>query len=119
METTVQKEQTENSSTFSYTRRVNTNDFWPEKKHTYPELILYYSLECPHCIRVMDYLSKLNKSVEIKDISDSKEVKEELRVIGGKSQVPCLTIDGKALYESLDIIRWISENKEGIPSLES
>lgn len=118
METTTQ-EQTENSPSFSYVKRVNTDNVWPEKKQKYPNLILYYSLNCPYCLRVMDYLSKLNKSVEIKDISDSMEAKEELRVIGGKAQVPCLTIDGKALYESLDIIRWISENKEGIPTLEA
>ena len=37
---------------------------------------------------------------------------EELIKIGGKPQVPCLVIDGKALYESLDIIEWFKRNKK-------
>jgi len=30
--------------------------------------------------------------------------------IGGKSQVPCLFIDGVPPYESDDIIRWLKSN---------
>lgn len=33
--------------------------------------------------------------------------------IGGKTQVPCLVIDGKPLYESLDIIEWLKTNYKG------
>ena len=31
---------------------------------------------------------------------------------GGKEQVPCLFIDGKPLYESLDIIAWLEEHPQ-------
>ena len=39
-----------------------------------------------------------------------KKAAKELIQVGGKQQVPCLFIDGKPLYESLDIIRWLEEN---------
>lgn len=46
----------------------------------------------------------------LKDIRKSPASREELLKIGGKSQVPCLVIDGVALYESLDIIKWLKDN---------
>jgi len=36
--------------------------------------------------------------------------RSELIAIGGKGQVPCLVIDGKAMYESDDIIVWLGQN---------
>ena len=39
-----------------------------------------------------------------------KSNREELITIGGMSQVPCLVIDGKAMYESDDIIAWLGKN---------
>ena len=38
----------------------------------------------------------------------------ELIQIGGKTQVPCLIIDGQALYESDDIIDWLKKNYRSI-----
>ena len=75
-----------------------------------PKLTLYHFMGCPYCQRVMDYLSKEGISVPLKDILESSANRDELISIGGKSQVPCLVIDGKALYESLDIIEWFKEN---------
>ena len=51
-----------------------------------------------------------NISFPIKDVSASSEIREELLAVGGKTQVPCLVIDGKALYESDDIIQWLKNN---------
>lgn len=118
METTVIEEQETNSS-FSYVKRINTDNDWSSKKQHFPKLALYYSDNCPYSLRVTDYLNKINKAIEIIDISESLEAKDQLLSIGGKSQVPCLIIDGKALYESLDIIRWISENKDDLPNLDA
>lgn len=118
MEITTEHEQ-ETNSTFSYVQRINADNDWSTKKQQFPKLALYYSKNCPYCLRVMEYLERINKTIEVIDITESFEAKDELLSIGGKSQVPCLTIDGKALYESLDIIRWISENKEDIPNAES
>ena len=46
----------------------------------------------------------------MKDTHANPLYREELIKIGGKTQVPCLVIDGKALYESLDIIEWFKKN---------
>ncbi len=48
----------------------------------------------------------------MKDIHQDPSAREELIKIGGKSQVPCLIIDGKTLYESWDIIEWLKKNFE-------
>ena len=45
-----------------------------------------------------------------KDINKSEEAAETLVKVGGKRQVPCLFIDGKPLYESMDIIKWLEEH---------
>jgi len=74
------------------------------------ELFLYYKKGCPYCEKVFDYLDKLKLDIPLKNIDESSEVRNELISIGGKAQVPCLIIDGKAMYESNDIIKWFSEN---------
>jgi len=47
----------------------------------------------------------------MKNIHEDTGAKEELIRIGGKGQVPCLVIDGKALYESDDIIEWFKNQR--------
>ena len=49
--------------------------------------------------------------VDMKDILKEPSNRDELIRIGGKSQVPCLVIEGKPLYESLDIIEWFKKNR--------
>ena len=65
---------------------------------------------CPFCAKVRDYLQENNISVPMKDIRENPDYREELIKIGNKAQVPCLIIDGKALYESDEILRWIEKN---------
>lgn len=71
---------------------------------------LYHFQSCPYCARVRDYLSKEKITIPLKDTQANPAYKEELLKIGGKTQVPCLVIDGKALYESMDIIEWFKKN---------
>ena len=73
-------------------------------------LTLYHFVGCPYCQRVRDFLAKENISVPMKDIHENPAVRDELIKIGGKGQVPCLVIDGKAIYESSDIIEWFKKN---------
>lgn len=73
-------------------------------------LTLYHFEGCPYCKRVRDFMAQNNISIPLKDILKNPEYREELRKIGGKEQVPCLVIEGKALYESLDIIEWLKKN---------
>ena len=52
-----------------------------------------------------------NITLPLKDVvSDPKNYDELIKIGGGKGQVPCLVIDGKALYESRDIIKWLEAN---------
>ncbi len=73
-------------------------------------LTLYHFEGCPYCGRVRDFMTQNNISISLKDIHAKPAYRDELIKIGGKKQVPCLVIDGKALYESLDIIEWLKKN---------
>ncbi len=69
-------------------------------------LILYYRPTCPFCLKVLGFMRQKGIQVPLKNIGN-EETRVELLRLGGKQQVPCLLIDGKALYESDDIIRWL------------
>lgn len=74
-----------------------------------PELTLYAKPTCPYCIRVNQHLAARGVEIATRNTQDAS-IKQELITLGGKGQVPCLVIDGKALYESGDIIAWIDAN---------
>ncbi len=76
-----------------------------------PELTLYYRKMCPFCRKVLQFMEESNVTVPLTEITEKSEYQEELTRLGGKSQVPCLMIDGKALYESDGIIQWFKEEK--------
>ena len=77
------------------------------------KLELYKYDTCPYCVRVMDYISSTGrKDIIYRDIHKSDEAARTLVKVGGKRQVPCLFIDGKPLYESLDIIEWLKNHPE-------
>ena len=66
---------------------------------------------CPYCQKVMNYIASTGrKDIIYRDIISSKAAEQRLIQEGGKRQVPCLFIDGKPLYESDDIIAWLSQN---------
>ncbi len=75
-----------------------------------PDLVLYYSPSCPFCQKVTDFMQKCDIKIKMVDRDWSRENRQELVDIGGKPQVPCLVIDGKAMYESDDIIEWLGKN---------
>lgn len=75
------------------------------------KLELYYSPTCPFCLKVLHHINTNNiDGIELKDKSANSGFQAELIEVGGKSQVPCLIIDGKPLYESDDIIQWLNEH---------
>ena len=68
---------------------------------------------CPYCQRVLRYLAESGRTdVELLDINRSEENNRRLIEVGGKRQVPCLFIDGKPLFESLDIIEWLKAHPQ-------
>lgn len=74
------------------------------------KLTLYYFDSCPFCVRVLRYLEDRKITVALKNTMQDPSARDELVQIGGKSQVPCLVIDGSPLYESADIIQWFEDN---------
>lgn len=72
-------------------------------------LTLYIKYSCPYCEKVTTYMDEHHIEIKTKDVANP-EVRDELIAIGGKKQVPCLVHDGKALYESDDIIKWLRQN---------
>ena len=76
-----------------------------------PELTLYYAPWCYYSNKVLNYLKRIHKAVPLKDIQNTL-YKEELIRIGGKRQVPCLIVDGKPIYESNEIIAWLSSHQD-------
>lgn len=76
-----------------------------------PTYELYKKNACPFCQKVMAFMKKnAVQGIEMKDIVEEPKNKEDLITLGGKNQVPCLFIDGKALYESEDIIQYMREH---------
>ena len=72
----------------------------------YPAMTLYYKTTCPYCLRVLSFMESNGITMDMADIAQSSHAADLVR-IGGKRQVPCLVIDGKALYESADIIEYL------------
>jgi glutaredoxin 3 len=73
-------------------------------------IVLYIRPSCPYCISVLRALDSLDKKIPLKNISSHPEFAKELLQIGGRGQVPCMVINGKALYESREIIKWLQNN---------
>ncbi|HBT95328.1 MAG TPA: glutaredoxin [Coriobacteriia bacterium] len=71
-------------------------------------LVLYYSPYCPFCQKVLRFMEQNDISIDMKSTLENENLDYLIRV-GGKNQVPCLMIDGKALYESDDIIAYLGK----------
>lgn len=73
-------------------------------------LKLYYKPTCPYCQRVLAFMKENNIEIPLLNVDAVDGLREELKELGGKAQVPALDIDGKILYESLDIIDYLKNN---------
>ncbi len=75
------------------------------------KLELFKFDSCPYCRRVMKFIEESGRNdIEYRDIHKNDDDRKRLVEVGGKEQVPCLFIDGKPLYESMDIIDWLKAN---------
>ena len=72
--------------------------------------MLFYKPTCPFCKKVLNYMEEHGIDLPLRDVSTDVASRDELLSVGGKTQVPCLFIDGKPLYESGDIIEHLSKN---------
>lgn len=77
-------------------------------------LSLYQLPTCPFCVKVRRTMKREGLNIELRNINQENEYREELSNEGGKHKVPCLRIeksDGKVqwLYESSDIITHLQQ----------
>ena len=73
-------------------------------------MILYHFESCPYCAKVRNAVSELDVALDMRDTRENDAYKEELLELTGRTQVPCLVIDGKPMYESDDIFNYLKEN---------
>ncbi len=71
------------------------------------DLVLYKFDSCPYCRRVLRTLGDLHVDVELRDTRDDRHNGTLLYEQTGRTQVPCLFIDGVPLFESRDIVDWL------------
>lgn len=74
------------------------------KKYT-----LYQFPECPFCQLVLRELDKLDVEIPTKNTRTDSEARQELIELTGKTQVPCLVINGEPLLESSDIVDYLRQ----------
>ena len=74
------------------------------------EYTLYIRRTCPFCLKVLRYMDSEDIVLPIIDINGNTSAADDLIAIGGKQQVPCLVIDGKAMYESDDIVAYMRQH---------
>lgn len=72
---------------------------------------LYYRKTCPYCVKVLNFMDENKINLDKRDITEPGN-QNDLVKTGGKKQVPCLVIDGKAMYESDDIISYLKSKAE-------
>ena len=76
------------------------------------ELILYKFDSCPFCRRVARVIDDLDLEdiIELRDTRREPQWRSDLIKRTGRAQVPCLFIDGVAMFESADISDWLRSN---------
>lgn len=71
------------------------------------DLVLYKFDSCPYCRRVMRVAKDLKLDVPMRDTRRDSDALDTLFETTGRTQVPCLFIDGEPLFESADIDQWL------------
>lgn len=71
------------------------------------ELVLYKFDACPYCRRVQRTIDELGLDVQMRDTRRDRAARQEHVQRTGRTQVPCLYIDGEPLFESSDINAWL------------
>lgn len=71
------------------------------------DLLLYRRDACGACWRVERALEELALDVPRRDTWRDPGARDELASKTGRTQVPCLFVDGVALFESRDIVAWL------------
>lgn len=79
------------------------------------KLELFMFDTCPYCKMVEREIKTEGRTdVEFHNIYKDPESLDRLVKVGGKEQCPCLFIDGKPMYESSDILKWLRANPQQV-----
>jgi glutaredoxin len=78
------------------------------------KVTLYYAPQCPYSQKVLTYLKKSKIDIPMKNVKIDNPARKELEEIGGYLIVPCLIVNGEAIYNANDIIDWLSEHQEDL-----
>ena len=75
-------------------------------------LQLYHRWHCPYSKRVRDFIdeNKLGDRIAYVELGEDEGAESELEGLTGRTQVPCLMIDGKPMLESAEIVQWLQAN---------
>jgi glutathione S-transferase len=75
-------------------------------------LQLYHKWQCPYSARVRDFVDehRLGDKIEYVEIHEVEGAQDRLSALTGKTQVPCLVVDGKPILESGEIVQWLRQN---------
>lgn len=78
------------------------------------KLELYHKMECPYSAKVRAYLhdSGMQEMVTYHDIEKEDGASEELELLTGDTQVPCLVADGRPILESQKIVDFLEGAEE-------
>lgn len=73
---------------------------------------LYHLQYCPYSKRVRDFIASkgLESIIVYHDVGKDRDAMKVLRDLTGKTQVPCLVIDGKPLLESEKIVSFLEDH---------
>jgi glutaredoxin len=79
------------------------------------KLELIHKWQCPYSARVRDFIDEqgLKDRIDYTEINEVEGAKDKLVQLTGKSQVPCLVIDGQPMLESGEIVKWLQQNLSG------
>ena len=83
------------------------------------ELVLFKYDLCGYCRRVMQAAERLEVDLPTRDTREESSARTELLDRTGRTQVPCLFIDGEPLHESADIVAWLTAYAERSPGDEA
>ena len=77
-------------------------------------LSLYQLPSCPFCVKVRRAMKREGLNIELRNINQKNNYREELIREGGKRTVPCLRIENPEgqvqwLYESNDVIAYLKQ----------
>lgn len=72
---------------------------------------LFYFPSCPFCQKVLKFCEENRVELSLCNTRENSDYREELIRKGGKGQVPALEIEGKILYESNEIINYLSQSR--------